>query len=302
MNKLIVTGIDINRHYMTAVTLMRQKQSFSLIDFRIFTLSGNIFPESEVLDYQKIVKKLAEVRKGLPWFSRHVAVAVPELAVMSRIVTISPQQSDVMEAWAVYQAFSEKVSLTASQLSVDYMAVNDGFRVYAARKEVVNSRLCALRGARLKPVLVDTEKQCFLQLLIEAMHHHGKTGRVLAEIKETVIRLGFMSLTDCFYLCMPQKAGCNEGSTVLAQIINEFQQFCSIQRCKPSGVWLIEKNASSAAQFGEKLQCPVELFHPFSVLDGKCFPEDEPTALCTLAVGMSMRGIIAREEGYAASY
>ncbi|CAM3563330.1 Competence protein A [Vibrio aerogenes CECT 7868] len=300
MNKLIVTGIDMNRHHMTAVTLMRQKQSFSLIDFRIFQSSGNIFPENEVLDYQNIVKKLAELRKGLPFFSRHVAVAIPDLAIMSRIIRISPQNSQLMEALAVYQAFSGEVSLSVSELRLDYTGVSDGFRVYAARKDVVESRLTALRGARLKPILVDTEKQCFLQLLITAMQYYGKSEQVLIEVNRTTIRLGVMCQPDCFYRCMPQSAGENEYSAVLAQLMNEFLQFCAVQRFQPAGVWLIERNALSAGQIEATLQCPVVLFHPLSMLGKNTFSDDEETELCALAAGMSMRGIIAREEGYAA--
>ncbi|MEI8632227.1 pilus assembly protein PilM [Vibrio sp. PP-XX7] len=161
MNKFMVTGIDIHHHRITAVTLMRQEQSFSFVSLKVFPTSADIFSENDVLNYQKIVKKLTEIRKGLPFFQRKVSIAIPDLAVISRIVHPEHQENQVMEAWGVYQAFAEMTSLPKEGLQFDYTPLTDGFQVYAAKREVVDSRLTALRLAKLQPILVDTEKAVF---------------------------------------------------------------------------------------------------------------------------------------------
>ncbi|MEF1291802.1 pilus assembly protein PilM, partial [Vibrio sp. M260118] len=88
MGKSLVTGIEIARHSIKAVVLKPNKGTFVLVDYQELPIEAGILPDNHMSNYQKIVKKLKELRKSLPRFSNKVAFSIPDSAVISKVLQI----------------------------------------------------------------------------------------------------------------------------------------------------------------------------------------------------------------------
>ncbi|MDW6002736.1 pilus assembly protein PilM [Vibrio mangrovi] len=303
MRKFIVTGIDIRRHRVTAVTLKRQHNILSLLNCESIAVTDDIFSENEVISYQKIVNKLAGVRKRLPFFQHRAAISVPELAVMTRTLRLSLHDHDKsLESWLVYQAFSEKTSLSRESVCLDYVVLDEGYQVYAAKREVIESRLQAIRQAGLKPVLVDTEKQAFLQFLLEAMSHFQRREWLLLDVGEEMVVVGFISTELNFYRQFPFPG--QKSDPTLERILQEVQRFLSLhQSSLPNGIWV--KGSSGVYQvlssgLSKLFDGPIERFTTAAVFQTSVPVADHLWGVIPLAAGSALRGLIALENGYAA--
>ncbi|MCG6450918.1 type IV pilus assembly protein PilM, partial [Vibrio parahaemolyticus] len=141
-------------------------ESYSLVGYQEIVVSDDIFADNHTLDYQKIVKKLKELKKGLPLFSRKVALAVPDNAVISKVLQIDSDLDASEQEFAVYQAFSHQSPFPIDDLSLDFVPSGDNpagrstntlYQVYATRREVVDNRLSVASKAGFEPLLLDVQ-------------------------------------------------------------------------------------------------------------------------------------------------
>ncbi|QMV13093.1 type IV pilus biogenesis protein PilM [Vibrio spartinae] len=307
MRKRIVTGIDIRRHRITTVTLKRQHNIVSLLACETLPVPDDILSENEVIDYQSIVNKLAEIRKRLPFWQNRVAISIPDLAVMTRTVEPSIDTSidsydQSLAPWLIAQAFSEKTGLSGSSVYLDYVPLETGYQVYAAKKEVVESRLQALCRAGLKPVLIDTEKQAFLQFLLEAMCRAQRQGWLLIDIGEDTIALGFVTDELNFYRQFPFSAQAFDAALTL--VLQEVQRFISLHPAALlNGIW-INGTPSMYQTFLQGLRQqfrePIEHLVAVSVFETSASIPAHLSPFIPLAAGSALRGLMALESGYAA--
>ncbi|SHF41236.1 type IV pilus biogenesis protein PilM [Vibrio gazogenes] len=303
MRKRIVTGIDIRRHRMTTVTLKRQHNIVSLLDCETLSVPDGIFSENEVIDYQSIVNKLAEIRKRLPFLQNRVAISMPDLAVMTK--TVEPSIGDYdksLAPWLIAQAFSEKTGLSGTSVYLDYVPLETGYQVYAAKKEVVESRLQALCRAGLKPVLIDTEKQAFLQFLLESMCRAQRQRWLLIDIGEDIIAIGFITDELSFYRQFPFSSQAFDAAHTL--VLQEVQRFMSLYPAALlNGIW-VNGSPSMYQMLSQSLcqqfQGPIEHLEAGSVFDTSVSIPAHLSPFIPLAAGSALRGLMALEAGYAA--
>lgn len=123
MGKSLVTGIDIGHHSIKAVVLKPVNGSYALVGYNELPITEGIFFDNHTLNYQKIVKKLKELRKGLPLFSHKVAVSVPDNAVISKVLQIDSSLDVREKEFAIYQAFSHQSPFPMQELSLDFVKV-----------------------------------------------------------------------------------------------------------------------------------------------------------------------------------
>ncbi len=303
MRKRIVTGIDIRRHRITTVTLKRQHNIVSLLDCETLSVPEDIFSENEGINYQSIVNKLAEIRKRLPFLQNRVAMSIPDLAVMTRTVALSIRDYDKSLApWLIAQAFSEQTGLSVTSVYLDYVPLETGYQVYAAKKEVVESRLQALCRAGLKPVLIDTEKQAFLQFLLESMCRAQRQGWLLIDIGEEIIAIGFITDELSFYRQFPFAAQAFDAALTL--VLQEVQRFISLHPAALlNGIW-VNGSPSMYQMLSQRLcqqfQGPIEHLVAASVFETSRSIPDHCSPFIPLAAGSALRGLMALEAGYAA--
>ncbi|MBD1558416.1 type IV pilus assembly protein PilM [Vibrio sp. S9_S30] len=173
MGRSLVIGIDFGHHSIKAVVMRPIGELMQLVGYNEITVPGDIFSENHTLDYQKIVKKLKELKKGLPLFSRQVAVSVPDKAVISKVLQIEQDMDGREQEFAVHQAFGQQSPIPIEELSLDFIEVDQKvttrsststFQVYATRKEVIDSRVAALTKAGFKPLTIDVHANSLLKV------------------------------------------------------------------------------------------------------------------------------------------
>ncbi|KUJ00743.1 pilus assembly protein PilM [Vibrio sp. MEBiC08052] len=303
MRKRIVTGIDIRRHRITTVTLKRQHNIVSLLDCETLSVPDDIFSENEVIDYQSIVNKLAEVRKRLPFWQHRVAISMPDLTVMAKTLQLSISDYDQsLEPWLIAQAFAEKTGLSGDSVYLDYVPLQTGYQVYAAKKEVVESRLQALCLAGLRPVLIDTEKQAFLQFLLQSMCRTQRQGWLLIDIGEDIIAMGFITDELSFYRQFPFSV--QAFDVALTLVLQEVQRFISLHPAALlNGIWVNSSPGiyQTVAQGLRQQFCgQVEHLVAASVFETSASIPAHYWPFIPLAAGSALRGLMALESGYAA--
>ncbi|WP_428776711.1 pilus assembly protein PilM, partial [Vibrio sp.] len=91
MVQSLVMGVDIGHHSIKAVVLKPAGSKYTLLGYKEIRVADDIFADNHALVYQKIVKKLKELKKGLPLFSRKVVVAIPDNTVISKVLQIDSE-------------------------------------------------------------------------------------------------------------------------------------------------------------------------------------------------------------------
>lgn len=134
MGKSLVTGIDIGHHSIKAAVLKPMGDTYALVGYEELLVTADIFTDNHTLDYQKIVKKLKELKKGLPLFSHKVAIAIPDSAVISKVLQIDSDLEQRELEFAVYQAFSHQSPFPVEELSLDFVKVTEKASPAAARR------------------------------------------------------------------------------------------------------------------------------------------------------------------------
>ncbi len=66
MVQSLVMGVDIGHHSIKAVVLKPEGSKYTLLGYKEIRIADDIFADNHALVYQKIVKKLKELKKGLP--------------------------------------------------------------------------------------------------------------------------------------------------------------------------------------------------------------------------------------------
>lgn len=229
MGKSLITGIDIGHHSIKAVVLKSMGGRYALMSYQELPITDGIVADNHTLNYQKIVKKLNELRKGLPLFSRQVAISIPDNAVISKVLQIDSELQDRELEFALYQAFSQQSPFPIEEVSLDFIKLDDkhgleagtlpasidstsrasrstphasisrssishasmaNYQVYATRKEVVASRAEAIVKAGMKPCVVDVQAHSLLQVWQLLAHQHpDKKNWMLVDVGLTQISL-----------------------------------------------------------------------------------------------------------------
>ncbi len=149
MGKSLVIGVDIGHHSIKAVALKPSKGTFTLVSYQELPIEADIFTDNHMLNYQKIVKKLKELRKSLPLFSRKVALAIPDNAVISKVLQIDSALDAQEREYAIFQAFAHQSPFPIEELNLDFVEVNRAsasqalasYQVYATKRDVAESRV-----------------------------------------------------------------------------------------------------------------------------------------------------------------
>lgn len=201
MGKSTITGIDIGHHSIKAVVLKPAKGTYVLSDYLELPVETGIFTDNHALNYQKIVKKLKELRKALPLFSRQVALSIPDNAVISKVLQIDSDLDDHEKEYAITQAFSLQSSFPTQELCLDYSEIDDvdtragmqSIQVYATRKEVVESRMATFHKAGFEPIVLDVHGHSLIKVWQRAALAQQKQDWFLLDI-------GFLHSTVCIDL------------------------------------------------------------------------------------------------------
>ncbi|MCG6342616.1 type IV pilus assembly protein PilM [Vibrio fluvialis] len=334
MGKSLVTGVDIGHHSIKAVVLKPKGESYSLVGYQEIVVSEDIFADNHTLNYQKIVKKLKELKKGLPLFSRKVALAVPDNAVISKVLQIDSELDASEQEFAVYQAFSHQSPLPIEELSLDFVATGEKtlgrsssltYQVYGTRREVIDNRLSAMSKAGFEPLLFDMQIHGLLNIWQWVSRAQQRTDWMLVDVgfSQTSLCIDFADKTP-FYKDIPlgtrqlvaATSGGNADLTspqahfiqeLVERLARQNQLFLSLQGHQPlAGIWLSGGGAATeglAQAISERLALPCELFNPLAEFTCRASLRRQPQVdlqRFSTAAGLALRGLNWLENGHAA--
>ncbi|MEZ8102457.1 type IV pilus assembly protein PilM [Vibrio bivalvicida] len=331
MGKSLVTGIEIGHHSIKAVVLKPNKGAFALVDYQELPIEVGIFPDNHMSNYQKIVKKLKELRKCLPRFSSKVALAIPDNAVISKILQIDSVHGSHEIEYAITQAFSNQSPFPIEELNLDYVQLSHSgdhskasYQVYATKKEVVEQQAMLFKSASFQPIIVDTRTHALIHIWQIAARANNKSDWLLVNVD-----------FECSSLCIdfPDKAPyCKEVvldnnigkhqaersiavgqqskrfvTELLDKIQRSLQLIASVHGVVISGVWLSGPGANTvilADEVTRRLHIECEYLNPLSLLTlpqrGQSFSILANGYRFTSAAGIALRGLTWLEQDHVA--
>ncbi|RTZ13887.1 type IV pilus assembly protein PilM [Vibrio aquaticus] len=330
MGKSLVTGIDIGHHSIKAVVLKPYKGTFALVGYQELPIDADIFSDNHMLNYQKIVKKLKELRKSLPRFSHKVSLAVPDNAVISKVLQIDSDLEAQEREFAIFQAFSHQSPFPVEELNLDFVQLEktgstqtSSYQVYATKKEVVESRVDAVAKAGYKPVLMDVQAHALTQMWQLASRAHQQSKWLMLDVGLTQsslcidffdkapfckdIPLGTQSIENLNGIDDLVHSNTERFTRALIEKIQRnVQLLASLHSTNVEGIWLCGGGAMTpmlAEEITRHLHIPCELFNPLSLFDGKKIRSQAELSngyAYATAVGLALRGIDWLEHRHAA--
>ncbi|MGP8308920.1 type IV pilus biogenesis protein PilM [Vibrio sp. YIC-376] len=327
MDKLIVTGIDIGHNSLKAVVLKPSGDQYALLGYKEILLKDGIVAENNTINHQEIVNTLKQIKKELPFGARKVAISVPDNAVISKKLHIEKSIEENEVEYAVVQAFSHQSPFPVEELSLDFVRLNseeslrgaDSYQVFATRKDVVESRVDALRKSGLKPVLVDVHSQSLGQiwkLAAERFPDKNKYGLLDIGTQASSFTM-FTEQGELFH----KEFACGTGSTtaspqqallsddahsqtdqfnrqMVERVKRQIQLYTSINGSQNiKGIWLSGDGAATpmlAEELSHQLALECELLNPLGLFDMNVSKRKRRAAdwhHFSTAAGLAVRGI-----------
>ncbi len=339
MVQSLVIGVDIGHHSIKAVVLKPAGDKYTLLGYQEITVSDDIFTDNHTLDYQKIVKKLKELKKGLPRFCQKVVIGIPDTTVISKVLQIDSELEINEQEFAIHQAFSHQSPFPSEELCLDYVPITEitaqegaagnssalAFQVYATKKVVVESRSLALEKAGFTPILADVQSHSLVHLWQRLSQAYHRYDWIMVDVgySQTSLCLDLVNKPPFFkQIAMgsqhlaEQREGepeCENQLSPLAldelaqKVSKQIQLFVSVNGASSvSGIWLCG-GASSSNQLLSALveRCNVMcgVVDPFSIFVDKARKRHrcpQSSASFATAAGLALRGLNWLEAGHAA--
>ncbi|MGF1685328.1 type IV pilus assembly protein PilM [Photobacterium japonica] len=187
----LTIGIDIGHHSVKAVVLRQKKARLELAAFAEVVLPASVVNEQHSVNTPALLSAMRKLKKSLPFGAKNVVLALPDSAVISKVIQLDTNLSDDESVFAVEQALSASSPFPIEELRLDFFplasqsfsqpAQTQPVQVFAARRETVDSRVEAIRKAKLTPKVVELQTHALLWLeeyVAEQQNMSGQWGVV----------------------------------------------------------------------------------------------------------------------------
>ena len=169
-----IIGIDIGHHSVKAVVLNPKKGQLELSAFAEIVLPSSVINDQHSVNTPALLSAVRKLKKSLPFNAKTVALALPDSAVISKVLQLDTNLSDEEAEFAVSQALSATSPFPVEELRLDFFPLSSDnfmetattvpFQVFAARRETIDSRVKALKKAGLNPSVVELQTHALLWL------------------------------------------------------------------------------------------------------------------------------------------
>ncbi|WP_100753668.1 type IV pilus assembly protein PilM [Vibrio salilacus] len=308
----LVTGLDIGRHSIKAVVIKPSKDAFALVAYRTLPIEVGILADNHRLNYQKIVKKLKELRKSLPLFSHKVAFAIPDNQVITKALQIDSEFSRAERELAIYQTFASQCAFAADQLCLDY-SVSDHvtpqggvhYRVHAAKKAPLLELSNAIAQANFKPIVADVASYALNQCWHQVAQSQHAYDWLLVDIAVTQCHFSIgLPSGEVYAKSWRLEAQLNDGQKVVNSLRetlrSAMQRLTSLHQIEVKGIWLSSETGNCpdlAAKLSDELGIKVEPFNPLGLFQH--LSTNDASNGYALAVGLALRASQWQERHHA---
>ena len=308
MGRTMITGIDLGHSAIRAVTLKPMGNHFVLMGYRELPVTAGIFTDNPKQNYQEIVKKLKELRKGLPIFSRRVSLAVPDNSVINKLIQVDSELSATDVEFSIAHALSHQSTLAMDEIEFDYVPVleqsplsdHTSYQVYATKRELIESRQAWLKGAGFKPWMFDTKARSLVQLWQFLAVTYQRRDYLLLNVEQQQVQLAID-----FFDAAPFMRSFSLADNTLAEELRRAIERLAIQPgCQINGIWL----AGEGSVCDERLMALTQLLslpcHWLSFSDlvrvsNTLKTEEAPSGAYALAFSLALRGMAWLEQRHA---
>ncbi|MCW8348372.1 pilus assembly protein PilM [Vibrio sp. ZSDZ65] len=163
MTKKWITGIDIGHYSAKAVVLMLDGVTLTVINHLELTGSDAIFSDSHTLKHQETVKNLKKFKTLPPIFRKKAAIAIPDSAAISKIISVERGLEGQEQEFAVFQAMSHQSPYPLEELALDFYKASpisegqtDAYRVHVVKQSIVDNWSGTIKALGYQPQYMDT--------------------------------------------------------------------------------------------------------------------------------------------------
>lgn len=325
MANIVVTGVDFSDRALNVVIIQCRGIKRKILAWHRFEFASDIFKDDRPVDYQNIVNKLRIIKNDQPLFRHKVALAIPDAAVMTKIISTDKRLPFTQQCFSATHSFSTTSPLPLNQLALDCLPCAEGVLIYAAKQKVIDQRAYLIAQAGMAISLVDTEKQACWQLLSDAQICIPDKRYWLLEITETAMTLAFFNQDnsgkdDSLYRYYPMEYE-NQNFTgsssenldkklskidwIKQRLKSEIERSRTLHtQCDWHGIWVIGQldHDDLFTQLAETTGLSVEAYPFDRLFKFKSKPTLPTTMPLTIgkACGIALRGIQAVKHNYAA--
>ncbi len=172
-----IIGLDIGTKFVKAVSLEISESETRLISYACEQITGNAFAEREIKDFDALNKALKKVKLALKDKNKHCALAVSGSSVISKLVYMEPDQSDFELETQIELEADSLIPYPLSEVYLDFEALRPSethigkveVLLSAAHKDLVDSRITAVREVSLEPKIIDIESNALSEAFIHYM-------------------------------------------------------------------------------------------------------------------------------------
>ncbi|MGF1784302.1 type IV pilus assembly protein PilM [Photobacterium swingsii] len=167
-------GIDIGHHSVKAVALAQKKESVELAAFAEVVLPPLVINEQHNVNAEHLLSAMRQIKKQLPRTARHVALGLPDSAVISKIIQLDTNLNNDELEFAVAQAIGSSSPFPLEELRLDFFPLDGAemapalatlpYQVFASRKETIDNRVAVLSKAGMKATVMELQTHALLWL------------------------------------------------------------------------------------------------------------------------------------------
>lgn len=156
-------GLDIGTRYVKAILLENKGEQIEVVALACEPILGDAFAEREIKDFDAVSNAIRKIKHNLKTKIKDVSVAVSGAAVLTKVVHMAPDQTDLelegqieLEADSLIPFPLEDVYLDFERLGTQTDG-RDDVLLSVAHKNMLNSRITLLREVEFEPKVVDIE-------------------------------------------------------------------------------------------------------------------------------------------------
>ena len=116
-------GVDIGNHSIKAVVLQQKKEQFELAAFVEVELTKTVINDQHSVNNAELLSAMRQIKKQLPWQAKTVTLALPDSAVISKVVQLETSLSEEEAEFAIVQALGAASPFPVEELWLDRKSV-----------------------------------------------------------------------------------------------------------------------------------------------------------------------------------
>lgn len=184
-------GLDISSSAVKMVELASDgKNGYRVERYTIEVLPKDVVSDGNIVNLEAAAESVRRAWKKLATSTKHVAIALPAAAVITKkIIVPAGQREEELEVQVESEA-NQYIPFALEEVNLDFQVLGPApsspdeieVLIAASRKEKVEDRVAVAEAAGLKPVVMDVESYAVLAAfeLIEKQFPDGGKGQIIA--------------------------------------------------------------------------------------------------------------------------